>query len=97
MIPKDKLIVDCSGDENKALADKLSRAEPGDSIEFGKVTATLDEYQNNIAVFSLDEIEVKGGGAEMESGTASDPAEESADGEAPAASVALFKTNGKKK
>lgn len=87
MIPKDKLIVDCSGDENQVLADKLSRAEPGDLIEFGRVTATLDEYQNNIAVFSLDEIEVSGAAAkEVE--------EAEVEVETPAASVALF---GKKK
>lgn len=94
-IIKDKIIVDCNGEENAALAEKLSRAEPGDEITFRKVVGSLDEYENGVAVISLTEVEVGGGKAAEK-----EPAEEAGteDGAAePAASVALFKGKSAKK
>lgn len=66
MNPTNKIIIDCNGEDNKALAEKLSRCEPGDEVEFTKVVAKLDEYQNGVAVLSIEEIPVSGAKAEVE-------------------------------
>ncbi len=54
--PKDKLMLDLSDDP--ALEEHFSRKASGDKCTF-KVTATLDEIANKVAVLSVDSVEVQ--------------------------------------
>jgi hypothetical protein len=90
---KDKIVIDCNGDDNKALAEKLSRAEPGDKVEFSRMSATVDSYENGVATLSIEEIAVSGSGKKKvveveEAEEGSEPATESA-------AVSLFKGEAK--
>jgi hypothetical protein len=90
---KDKIIIDCNGDENKAIAEKLSRAEPGDKVEFSRLSASIDSYENGIATLSIEEIAVSG--KKVVEKEEEEEAEEGSEPAAESAAVSLFKGEAK--